>query len=290
MIIIQQNNLNPVDRNGFAICQASTPLIIPDEVQVDGIDCSNCQYFEYAFKGDNDKTNDTTSVLLTYPKAPTTKSYILLKGCTEIIIDSTIAEIFDRGTLSVEDKEGIVIDWGKVYDLYGGGNYTINIKYNLLGINYETKSHIYKVLPYTPILAINTYRIDFIKDCYFEDGRNYEGLQWSEKHRLNGYFGNKTPNIEIDSYINGNRIDEIIQRDLYFNYESKVLIPLHVQKNILEGTSFDCLVTTYEQKTENYTELPVIFEEITSEEYKSQKNRLFSIVVRDKLRNNIKRY
>lgn len=290
MIIIQQGNLNPIIRNGFAICQPSTPLLIPDTIEIDGCDCSSCGYYEYAFKGDNDYKNDSTSILLTYPKAPTSKSYLLLHNGEEITIDVTIAEIFDRGTMSVDDKEGFIIDWGKVYDIHGGGDYVINVKYNLLGVDYETESHIYKCLPYTSVLAVKTYRVEFIKDCYFEDGRNYKGLQWSEKHRLNGYFGGKKPNLEIDSYINGNRLDEIIQRDLYFSYESKVLIPLHIQRNIFEGTAFDCLISTYEQLNENYKSLPVIFEEITLEEYYNQKNRLFSLVVRDKIRNNIKRY
>jgi len=290
MITIEQGNLNPITRNGFAICQPSEPLLIPETIEVDGCDCSACGYYEYAFKGSDTHENDTTSILITYPKAPTSKSYLLLHNGDEIIIDVTVAEIFDRGNLNVDDKEGFVIDWGKVYDLHGGGDYVISVKYNMLGVDYETESHVYKVLPYTPVLALNTYRIEFIKDCYFEDGRDYTGMQWSEKHRLNGYFGNKKPNIEIDSYINANRQDEIIQRDLYFNYQSKVLIPLHVQKNMFEGTSFDCFISTYEQKTENYKELPVIFEEISLEEYRNQKNRLFSLTVRDKLRNNIKRY
>ena len=290
MIIIQQNNSNPITRNGFAICQPSAPLIIPQSLEIEGCDCSSCGYYEYAFRSDDSDKNDQTSILLTYPKPPTSKSYLLLHNGDEIIIDITIAEIFDRGTMSVEDKEGFIIDWGKVYDLHGGGDYVISVKYNMLGVDYETESHTYKCLPYTPVLSVNTYRVDFIKDCYFEDGRNYTGLKWSEKHRLNGFFGNKKPTLEIDSYINGNRIDEIIQRDLYFNYESKVLIPLHIQKNMFEGSSFDCFVTTYEQKAENYNKLPVIFEEITLEEYKNYKNRLFSMVVRDKLRDNIKRY
>ena len=290
MILVEQTNTKPITLNGFAIKQVASPLIIPIVPEVDGCDCSDCEYYEYAFKGVDEDTNDTTSILITYPKAPTTKEYKLVKDGTDIIIDNTIAEIFLRGTMSVEDKEGFIVDWGKVYDLHGSGVYYINVKYNMLGVDYETKSHNYRVMTYNKDIAEDTYRIEFIKDGYFEDGRDYSGLNWSEKTRLNGYFGNKKSEIEIDSYINGSRIDEIIQRDLYFTYESTVFIPLHIQKNMFEGSSFNCFVSTYNQKVEIYKKLNVIFEEISLQEYKNQKNRLFSIVARDKKRDNIKRY
>ena len=216
MIVIQQGNLTPQLLNGYAIAQPTTPLLIPETVDVVGCDCSSCEYTEYAFKGSDSHTNDTTSILLTYPKPPTSKSYLLVHNGIDIVIDNQIAEFFLRGTMSVEDKEGFIIDWGKVFDLYGGGDYVINIKYTMLGVDYDTNSHKYKCLPYNDILASKTYRIDFIKDGYFEDGRDYTGLQWSEKHRLKGYFGDKQSIIEIDSYINGDRVDKVIQRDLYF--------------------------------------------------------------------------
>jgi len=290
MILVTQTNTTPITLNGFAISQPSNPLVIPIVPEVEGCDCSDCEYYEYAFKGVDEDTNDTTSILITYPKTPTTKEYKLVKDGTDIIIDNTIAEIFLRGTMSVEDKEGFIIDWGKVYDLHGSGVYYVVVKYNMLGVDYETKSHNYRVMPYNKDIAEDTYRIEFIKDGYFEDGRDYSGLNWIEKTRLNGYFGNKKSEIEIDSYINGSRVDEIIQRDLFFTYESNVFIPLHIQKNMFEGSSFNCFVSTYNQKSEIYKKLNVIFEEISLQEYKNQKNRLFSIVARDKKRDNIKRY
>ena len=109
----------------------------------------------------------------------------MVKNGIEIVIDNTIADIFLRGTMSVDDKEGFIIDWGKVYDLHGAGNYYINVKYNMLGVDYETQSHKYRVMPYNEEIAEGTYRIEFIKDGYFEDGRDYTGLEWSEKTRLN---------------------------------------------------------------------------------------------------------
>jgi hypothetical protein len=290
MIVIQENNSNEMDRNGFFICQETTPLIVQEVPEVEGCDTSKCEYFEYAFKGSNDETNDKASILLTLSKEPTFREYKLCKGSQEYDIDISIAEISNRGTLSVEDKEGIVIDWGKVYDLYGGGDYYISLKYTVLGVNYEVLSHKYKVVPYSYDIAKNTFRIEFVKDCYFEDGRDYRGLNWSECHRIRGYFGNKKANLEIDSYINCNRVDEIIQRDLYFDYEANLFIPLSVQNNILEGTAFDSYVTTYSIDTEKYSKLQVIFESVDIEEYYRNKNRLFTVKVRDKKRNNIKRF
>ena len=290
MIIINENNGNPTSLNGFAICQPSTPLQIQDVPIVEGLDCSNCQYFEYAFSGTDEETKDYSSILLTLTKEPTQRSYNLLKCGIEYPIDSSFAEISPRGTMSVENKEGIKIDWSKVYSLFGGGDYYISLKYTVLGADFDVKSHKYKVVPYSYDIAKNTFRISFIKDCYFEDGRDYRGLKWEESHRLRGYFGNKKANIEIDSYINGDRIDEIIQRNLYFDYEANVFIPLNIQNNILEGTAFDTYVTTYDTDTEKFTKLQVIFEAVEIEEFYKNKNRLFNLKVRDKVRNNIKRY
>lgn len=183
------------------------------------MDC--CGDFVWRVLADVDSTdehkNDINSFLFWFNQnsTPTAKVYLVdvKDNANEIDLTSNT----DYGTPynygfeinEVQEKlVGYQIEWKKVIDTLGGGQYYIKCEItDLFGITASTYSDVYCMKQYTIERANKTVKIEYyikgiLGDSNFDEKRrNYGTLNWYNSHRFDGFF----------MYENSEYVEEYVQ-------------------------------------------------------------------------------
>ncbi len=194
-----------------------------------------CVYEETALANTGvDLENDTTSFLFTKLGPTDTITFKIFKGSVlkATISDNTYGEFFGTGFTVTENPDaanyvGFIADWGKIFDAFGGGLFTIKADTVLIGVSKTLSSHNYRVVPYSETVADRTIRIRTTQNGNIISNKlNYTGLEWEQNIRIEGILFDKEPKLNVENYIDGDRRLQQIQDQIINNYTIETLSPL----------------------------------------------------------------
>jgi hypothetical protein len=300
MITIHLENTSPlVDGEGLAIKKDCISLVKQQPIFEGYCECA-CEYNELVFAkvGGEAYENDKTSLL--FAKLISTDSIVMKLYKDGLLVDilnantyGTYYHSFTANALYV----GYLIEWEKVFDLEGGGEYQVKIEKTILGQLTEIWTHKYSLREFSvekahDTVMIETWQTGNIISSEFD----YTGLLpsgWYASQRIRGRFGNKTPKITVDNYMNKDykllQIQDKITNEWSFETE---LIPISassllIYDQLLANTIRISDYNIYSEEV-NYN-IEVSVSEISEKKmYSKNKNSKFLIKFTDRLLNIIK--
>lgn len=192
--------------------------------------------------------------------------------------------------------KGFKVEWRKVLQQLGEGNYKIIKRFTISGIPFETESYTFTLKKYSTGNADKTIRVDIVMNGRIEkDGIEFKGTNWKHSLRVPGFFGRREPKFEEDNIVK--RTYEKNQISMRQNNEYKFqtnYIPVCLTSEILDFMFFanDIYMNDYNLNNHSY-EFKKFGVKVTSNEGTTyavtmRKARL-NFVFEDKFANNIKR-
>ena len=217
---------------------------------------------------------------------------------TEIpLVDGTYGQFFDFGSFATNTNlKGYLIQWKKVLDVIGEGNFKIIKRTTIAGVPNDFDSFVFTLKQYSARLADTTVRIDVIMDGKLEKSKvDFSGTAWKHSIRVPGFFGRREPQLEEDNIIDRSfekRQVSMIQTN-EFKFQTN-LVPFCVTDEIWDFILFanDIYMNDYNLNNHSYNfiKFGVKFAANDGTEYgiKSRKAKL-NLTFNDKFQNNIKR-
>ncbi len=248
MLIIELPNSNSVaGTKRFITTNVQNQNNIPPAPTVEAagdfdICAFECGYKEYAFASttsDDFWKNDQSSFLQSKSIDTDTIAYELYRN------GSKVADLNDDtyGTFYANFTErplyvGFVLNWQDVLTAFGTGRYQVKSQNTILGVSSEFESRVFQLYPYSDELADNTVRVEFYQNGnILSNPLNYQNLVnggWYQSYRVPGFFGRKTPTLEVDEYLNQNYQSRQIQ--------DKIITEYSYISNLLPSDIFNVLV------------------------------------------------
>jgi len=112
------------------------------------------------------------------------------------------------------------VNWQTILTTYGSGLYTLTIDYNISGVTGVIEWGEYELNEYSYPLVKDSIRLKAVFDHFQEiEGIDFTDSKVEDTIRLNGMFGNRQPNTEIDNIIYGNREMKSVIRENVQTYE-----------------------------------------------------------------------
>ena len=196
---------------------------------------------------------------------------------------------------------GFVADWTKIYNIFGGGKYQIKIQIANFGNSYTLTSRYFRVYPYSPQMAHGTVRIEgYQTGNILAANVDYSALLdelpngWYSSIRIEGLFGEKTPTLETDEYLNSsygvrqnqNRIvnEYLLQSEILPASISNRITQDQILSNSVLVTSYDLYATDIFRRKEV---APVAFSDVTH--FQQMGGARYNITFRDRIQNVLKR-
>jgi hypothetical protein len=180
---------------------------------------------------DND-TNDKVDFILDIPLGATvTANLVKIDGNgneTEYLINNdTYGQFYATGTIKA-NVWGFILDFYKVYNTLGYGEYKVNIQIDSFSGQdiYDKDSPCYRLVPYDCYEAHNTVRIQSWQTGYFEGGFDYTGIsyvfgegltanrgksKWFQQMRVYGRFWRSGRDYIVDNIVTKLRGQEQVQ-------------------------------------------------------------------------------
>lgn len=215
MITIQLANSTPYSiTSGLATKIQGEVLQEPTEQPVnDFCYCEyECEYKEKVF-GDvvsNDFWKNDKNTFL-YRRLLSTDTVVikLFKNGVELatIVDDTYGEYINGygSSFTAEQQLYVVftIDWQKVLQLEGGGEYQICTELNIMGVASNQDSQKFTLFPYSEENANGTVRIETTQNGnILGNPFDFTGLNLYNSYRIPGKFTEQAPALESDRYLN----------------------------------------------------------------------------------------
>lgn len=261
-----------------------------------------CEYHEIAFAkaGGEAHQKDYASFLAMQISASDSTVFKLLKDGAEVvtITDSTYGDFYDIGDFSAQPLyTGWVADWTLIYTSFGGGSYQVEIEQTIAGLSTTWTSRKFRVCEYDVKLAHMTVRIETLQTGnILSSPFDYTDLLpdgWPQSIRIGGRFGDKTPTIETDRFLDTS-YREIQNRDtVTFEYTLQLRnCPQSVFNEIASdqvlANSF--IVTDYDVFSDViYRAVPVVVDSFSEVNHFPNGNGNYSITCSDTVKDTIKR-
>jgi len=218
MIITQLPNTNPYSYgsgNAVKVLGPALPEIPTDEINdVCICDYIQCQYIEkvFASQAPNNEyyKNDKNDFLFKRFVASDTVAIELYKDDVKIEDLNTNAfgtyfNGFASGNAEQQLYVGYLLDWELVQATHGNGYYQVKAQLNIIGVASTYESRLFNLLQYGDVEANNTVRIESYQNGnIFGSQFDFTGLNWYSSLRITGRFGNPSPVLEVENYINTN--------------------------------------------------------------------------------------
>ena len=226
-LFIEIQNNNPyIPRDGMACFFTAAKLSLPiPSVVADVCRCnSGCEPVERVFcSSDNDiRKNDKSQFLYAKSLAGDTVDMVLVKGLDEYnLLTGDYGKVWD-GFTAAPLQVGLEIEWKKVYTAHGSGRYFVKTNLRIGGRNSEILSRAFDLSLYSDLAANGTVKIESYQTGDIV-GSNliYSGIRaggWLNQFRIRGTFGQKTPVLTQDNYVNNNYATIQIQDKITSEY------------------------------------------------------------------------
>jgi hypothetical protein len=213
MIITNLANTTPYvygSGNAGKLLGPSLPEIIEQEINDTCIcDFITCEYVENVFahsSGDWWK-NDMNEFLFKRFVTADTVAIELYKDDVKVadLNDNTLGTFFNGFALGSAEQQlyvGFLLDWNLVLAAHGVGKYQVKAQLNIVGLVSEYESRQFKLTIYSDEAANATVRIESTQNGNIIGSQfDFTDLNWYQSLRIPGIFGNPTPIIEVDNYV-----------------------------------------------------------------------------------------
>ena len=248
---------------------------------------------------DVDYKNDINGFLVTRDFSSETIEFVLLKnggaaeGGTDIPMVNNDYGTFYNFNYFVDypNYKGYQVDWRKVLNLEGEGDYQIQVTSTLVtGVDVD-KSIPFQLRTYSEERVLGTVRIQSIMNGYLRNPDfNYKGLNWLDGIRFCGMFGNRQPEYEEERIIYSNREVKQLRSELINKYNMKSMhLPSCITDIVLEyhNLSNKMLITDYNDINHKvYVQTEVILDSVNTIEYPVVANKApLDIIYKDYVQN-----
>lgn len=295
MIIKIFPNVSPGELTGNTIKQLgkSLPVVTPESISAICI-CNyiKCKYKEPVFASNtndfwkNDKSDFLFKRLLL---ADTVDIYLYRGGKKVALLDNNnYGAYFDGFTGSDQQQlyKGFLVDWKKVLQIEGVGNYEVRADLVVAGVATEFISREFELKGYSDLLANGTVRIEAYQNGNIFGGNfDYTGNNWYSSVRIPGIFGNPTPEYLDDNYISGSREKKQISATMSRKWTlATKLLPWQVAEKLVYNQMLanKILITDYNIFAESiWRRLDVRLSEISKPVFKSNPNKSYTFTMLD---------
>jgi hypothetical protein len=304
-LIVQLPNPIPYSFNsGLATKIQGATLPEPSEQPVnDYCYCEiQCDYVEKVFADpvSNDYwKNDKNTFMYRRLLNTDTVTINLLKNGLPVatIIDNTYGQFingYPAGNSEQQLYVVFIIDWQKVLNLLGGGNYQISTDLVIIGVPSTQESQKFRLIQYSDVAANGTVRIETYQNGnIIGNPFDFTGLNLYNSYRIPGKFTETAPKLESDRYLNNdyklNQIqDSVIPQYLLKTRTVPRTISLMLTRNSILANEF--LVTDYNIVNEDiFRRVSVYPEGIEKPEIGNTTRPVYQIPFTDKYENLRKR-
>ena len=233
MIFTTQNNTNPMDLSGMAIrIQSSTvntsnPTYSTNDCQC----CSSCSECYEVWGGGEDWQNDNTTFAFVKTLATDTFTLSLWQGSTKLtdITDSTLGD-YTPSYGSNPKQYSFVIDWDKVYQTYGVGEYTLKNDYTSIGIANSYESSKFCLYAFDSCSSNGWIKIDWIQTGDILSNDFKFDVPLFHSYKFKSYLTIETPTTIKDVYQTSNREEEMFRTEQKNNYLLNIKL---IRENLL---------------------------------------------------------
>ena len=190
---------------------------------------------------------------------------------------------------------GFEVDFTKVFNILGGGDYTLKKEETEWGITKTENWGVFRVAPFSEVRADGTFKIEAFQTGSIENSYDFENENVRFSLRIPGELTNKNPVLEFKDTPDSRRNDIQVhdrfwnEYDLIFDSNKYNFVRL-ILENMIVGTTI--FVSDYgltnQHKKEPFNRIPLRVEEIDTERVKNTNTTNYVIKMRDALRNGIK--
>ncbi len=211
---------------------------------------------------------------------------------TQYFIDDT--ELID-GVHGVAITSGFEVDFTKIYNTLGGGDYSLKMEVTEWGATFEKVYKLFKVAPFNLLRANGTVKIEAFQSGEIEKSFNFENENVKFSLRIDGILTNKTQITELIDTPDGSRRTIQVHDRFYYEYDlifstNKYDFSNLVLENLIIGTTL--FVSDYnlqnQTRKEPFNKIPLRLIETESEHIKGTNTTQYTIKLRDALQNGIK--
>jgi len=209
--------------------------------------------------------NDFTSVFYQRQTPADTISYQIIKvgGGTTNLLDGTHGVLYDfAATHHNPDLTYFKVEWRKIYNLLGLGQYTIRMNIVVGGLpSVAVDSNTFNLKAFSINNADGTTRFDGSMDGRLEEIKtDFKNSGFETSLRISGYFGNRTPNIEKEDLVYSSKkgisyykSQITMKNDDSFSYEAEN-IPDCISKQWFDFLMFsnDIQISDYNKNNHSY--------------------------------------
>jgi len=259
MIIKQLNNTTPMsilsgtaNKKDYTIVKPPSQGAVNDFCYCD-LECEEISTV-FASVGNEDYKNDKSSFIYRRYSDSDTVSIKLWKNKVELLElnDNTLGIFYPQivGALpSAESYVAYLLDWEKVYDIYGAGNYQVITTLNQLGTEILVKSIKFNLMGYSDEAADGTVRIESYQNGnIIGSDFDFTGINWYSSMRIDGKFTETAETFETNEYLTQNYNRKQIQDKIIENYSLETnLLPRSISEVITKNSILDnkILITDY---------------------------------------------
>jgi len=259
-----------------------------------------CDFVEQVFAnsvGDG-VSNDFTDFLVRKIAATDTVTINLFRYdlLVATISDNSLGT-FDDGFAVQPLYVGWLADWTLIFNAFSGGQYEVKITSVTLGQTLELESRKFKLAFFDPELADRTVKIESFQNGNILNSEfDFTDLKdggWLSSIRLRGVFGEMSPSIEKDVYLDSshretqNRDQVIREYSLRCEIVPETIFTRIAGKDMLGNEVFISAFNVFND--EIYTKFPVTVDSFEEEVYKENGFMNFKIKFKDRQQNGIKR-
>lgn len=262
---------------------------------------SDWEELAFAYNGENgdlDNKKDYSDFLLSKVSASDTIEFELYRYGLKVadLNDDTYGTFYD-GFTAQPNYSGFVVDWTKVFNAFTGGQYQVQAKTNILGVEDTFRSRLFRVNLYDELSAKKTVKIESwqtgnVVSSIFD----YTDLLpdgWYSSIRLQGEFGKASPELVEDKFLDSSYRQTQRREETKFTYTlSGWGIPENIYKTIAENQALanTMQITSYDVWAEQkYLRKPVAVSSFANNNYRGTGRVDFDIELTDRVQNTFKR-
>ncbi len=295
---VQATNSLVEEGGGIDCCFCSCDTVIPAFVYLtDTADKLKNDFFQWILKVPQNNT-----VVATLTKVDT--------GVEYVITNNDFGNLYAVDALK-DNVWGLVIQWRKVVQLHGFGNYQLNITVsNVIPNEIFNKDYpVFCVMPYSCESAHGTIRMETYQSGYIEGGFDYRNLNfggppntqqaniqtgWGQQIRWYGRFWRLKPVVQTDNLYDNNRNLSQVQTQIEPAYQLRLEF---IKADISDQVIYDNMLADYilmsdynADAVKDYKNVKVSLEDIIDTEPFLNKTELYNIKFVPYKQNNLKRH